>query len=585
MVGTKVGETRANTTVSVSIFQKLLLPLASSDANIFQPSFHSLFHIFVLEIQKMKKIYFIADLAMLLLCLPNFVKAQHWYWAHDTVSVEEAGGAQVVAPDNFGNLYCAANGYLFKHNASSGAITWQKTLGGNAVMVDNKGFVYLFFSADSGRGFTLQTVDSSGDNVWQTGGTNFGGGTANFNVQWSFTLDNYGHIYIAGYFNSASMVVGSDTLTNLVDHYIASYIVKYDTAGNLIWANKLTSPAGTWAFDGLASAFSIATDPDGNLYMVGSCWSNTLNFGDTIVSLPSSEHNIYVAKVDSNFHLLWITANGMLNPIEYNFSVYQIGADAAGSAYVAGSYYEQDTLGNVPLNYVAGSQGMAFVAKYQTNSGNVLWVKTGGAGINYSMSPNIYSFVTNQTGTSFLEFPNYLPSFSFGDSSYSMSYGDTSDPLAVVGVDSSGNISCGFVLGGYTGDDGCGIGLDNRGDAYICGDFNDSLKFGDTVLYNTYSERYFVAKFSCDAPLFQGTTKQLPSLQLFPNPTNYSLTIKIANSEFSSVIIENLLGQILLEKPIESSEMSVNVADFPSGMYLITFKGANEHVVKKFVKQ
>ena len=145
--------------------------------------------------------------------------------------------------------------------------------------------------------------------------------------------------------------------------------------------------------------------------------------------------------------------------------------------------------------------------------------------------------------------------------------------------------SCGFVLGGYTGDDGCGIGLDNRGDAYICGDFNDSLKFGDTVLYNTYSERYFVAKFSCDAPLFQGTTKQLPSLQLFPNPTNYSLTIKIANSEFSSVIIENLLGQILLEKPIESSEMSVNVADFPSGMYLITFKGANEHVVKKFVKQ
>ena len=74
------------------------------------------------------------------------------------------------------------------------------------------------------------------------------------------------------------------------------------------------------------------------------------------------------------------------------------------------------------------------------------------------------------------------------------------------------------------------------------------------------------------------------SVLVFPNPTTDELTIKMDNDAYTSCVITNSMGQVLIQQPLTGTQTKVNVKMLPAGLYYITVKGDNGSKVQKFVK-
>lgn len=72
-------------------------------------------------------------------------------------------------------------------------------------------------------------------------------------------------------------------------------------------------------------------------------------------------------------------------------------------------------------------------------------------------------------------------------------------------------------------------------------------------------------------------------VNIFPNPTNDLISIKLLNSDsIESVLLCSLTGKLLYE----GSENMINLVDFRKGLYLLKIKTINgKSIVKKIVKQ
>ena len=69
---------------------------------------------------------------------------------------------------------------------------------------------------------------------------------------------------------------------------------------------------------------------------------------------------------------------------------------------------------------------------------------------------------------------------------------------------------------------------------------------------------------------------------IYPNPSTNSLTITSTSDKITTVAVCNLLGQTLYTHEHNTEKVQVDVADLPSGVYLIRINGSE---VRKFVKQ
>ena len=460
------------------------------------------------------------------LCFAVIVSAQTWCWVNTVTGISESSGIQSSCADRFGNIYGYGTGfatpivfggvtitgpnYIVKHRAATGTTAWIKgwpegTYYIDCMTNDERGNLYLFY--DSSGNCSLAKIDSSGNTVWIRSGKAFGStGTL---VPRNIAADNAGHIYLAGYVTSPAMIFGSDTLLNAAPD-TNCFVVKYDTSGNEIWSNIVGSPH-------YLTAISIAANTSGDLFISALFHSPTIRVLDTTVTVPVAGDGIFVAKLDSDLHLKWITANSRTNtPWNTVFTFLEgdwdfLEADAAGNAYLAGSFTENDVLGTVPILFSANSS--KFVAKYRGVDGNVLWAQTGGN----TGSGNMFNFKTNSAGNSYACYKASAGSSNFGDSVFYFPAlgGWIPDDVAIVSIDSSGRVLCGTILGGETGDDMCGLSIDEAGYVYVVGDFEGSAFFGDTTL-TASGEKYFAAKYSCHCSC--NSTTVIPTISISTSP-------------------------------------------------------------------
>ncbi len=73
-------------------------------------------------------------------------------------------------------------------------------------------------------------------------------------------------------------------------------------------------------------------------------------------------------------------------------------------------------------------------------------------------------------------------------------------------------------------------------------------------------------------------------VELYPNPATDILTIKTENGAYTSFAISNSVGQILVQQPVNTTQMKVDVKMLTPGLYYVALKGLNGTTVKKFVK-
>lgn len=263
--------------------------------------------------------------------------------------------AEAVATDYLGNIFIAGryhdvadfgattlsnpgtSAFLVKYD-SNGNVLWAKSSEGSGgtyakgLAVDSIGNIYLvgnFYNNLILDGNTLLSngsqdvffvkFNSLGNIIWakRAGGSHDDAANA-------IALDQSGNIYITGIFYSATINFGALMLNNA--GYSDVFLVKYDAAGNVIWAKK----EGGTGFD-LCRA--ISTDNLGNIYISGNYQSSVITFGTATLS-NIGEDDIFVTKYNTLGNVLWAKSAG--GP-QYEF-VNDISIDGFYNVYITGGF-------------------------------------------------------------------------------------------------------------------------------------------------------------------------------------------------------------------------------------------------------
>jgi len=262
------------------------------------------------------------------------------------------------------------NIFTAKYDAN-GSLKWVKSIGGtswdqaNGISIDNEGNIYLtgqfrspsiVFDNDtlinsigdsSTSDIFIIKYDTEGNEIWakSLGGTDYDKG-------YDIKNDRDNNVYVAGHFFGHS--ISFDNVTLLGDGCNNTLLLKYSSAGNLIWAKGNEN-----SFNNKGVALSI--DSINNIY-VGGDFADILTVGDyQLVSTDDDGVNIYIVKYDSLGNVVnAISADGDSFDITTSMSI-----DNSGKVYITGrtegSYI---SFGNYNLITQAESQSPdIFIAK------------------------------------------------------------------------------------------------------------------------------------------------------------------------------------------------------------------------------
>ncbi len=74
------------------------------------------------------------------------------------------------------------------------------------------------------------------------------------------------------------------------------------------------------------------------------------------------------------------------------------------------------------------------------------------------------------------------------------------------------------------------------------------------------------------------------NIELFPNPANNELTVKVNNGSYNTISVINNLGQEVMKQNISGSNTKLNIKVLPAGSYYITVKGNSGVKAERFQK-
>jgi hypothetical protein len=373
---------------------------------------------------------------------------------------------------------------------------WAKSIGGNgddygiSITTDISGYTYLsgYFRSKTLTldGITLTNADTSGATydifiakfdasgniIW----AKREGGVTNDWVGKIHT-DQNGNLYMVGRFTSPSIMFGGTTLTYSGTNNPNYFITKYNSAGNVIWAQSVGN-----AF---AHVQGIAVDTNGNIYVAGDFFSPTVTFGGiTLTNTSAGNYDIFLVKYNASGNVLW-AKSVVGGQIDY---AYDLTVDTSGDVIITGTFTSNSlTFGTITLTNTGSND--AYVVKYNS-LGNVVWAKNAigssqdyGNGVSTDSNNNIY--LTGLFSSSSITFDGIALTNS------------GNWDLFIVKLDPIGNVIWAKKAGGTSGDYGNGIATKQNGDNFTIGNFaSQTLSFGNYTLSRISSDDIFVVKHS-----------------------------------------------------------------------------------------
>ena len=237
------------------------------------------------------------------------------------------------------------------------------TFGGSLNLNPGPGVTTL--TAAGNRDIYLAEYSKAGALLWAKSLPSTAGYYAQANA---ISLDSLGNIVMAGSFTgTANLNPGGlgGTLAATAGRTDA-FVAKFNATGAFLWADKFE---GT----GIDQGNAVAVDSQGNALVTGSYVGATA-FGTT--TLTGTLTTPFVTKIDPAGNVLWAQGFGGTG---YNAGMH-IGVDAAGDAFVGGSYGGTMTVGSTTLSLPTGANS-AFVAKL-TPTGSVSWAVGFGGTLN-----------------------------------------------------------------------------------------------------------------------------------------------------------------------------------------------------------
>jgi hypothetical protein len=547
---------------------------------------------------KMKKTITIF-IMLALIGLSNVTNGQapNWIWAKSAGSTGSENGNSTTT-DAFGNVYVTggftsptitfgattltnAGGndmFLVKYDAS-GNVIWAKRAGGGgnefgqSVATDASGNVYVT------GGFSSASIILGTDTLTNAGGTDImiikydasgnliwaksDGGTGTENGQ-SIATDVSGNLYVTGSFTSPTITFGANTFNGNTGGFGGSdvFIVKYNASGNVLWAKV----AGGNIFDNKGQG--IATDASCNVYVTGYFDHPGITFGTITVYDHGGLgliYDMFVVKYDSSGNVVWAKGAGT----QGDDRGYSITTDAFGNVYAIGGTNYSITIGASTFYNVGGRD--IFIIKYDS-SGNVLWAKgAGGSGDDYCQSCTI-----DASGNLYVTGYYNSPYINLGSSTLLVNtdgWGVTYD-MFVIKYDPSGNLLWAMSEGGGYGDDKAyGVTTDSSGNVSVTGGTNSTITLGATTLPNAGGTDMFIAKLGTTTTGIENNTLN-NEVSVYPSPTTGLLFL----SNNYNVTLTDLAGKIIIQ---EENASTIDISNQPAGMYFLLLIANKGQIVKR----
>ena len=364
------------------------------------------------------------------------INTDYWIQTNGNAGVQDY--LTGIAVDSSDNIYTAgrtasdgAGGndiFVAKYN-SSGAIQWQRTLGGSGgdfgegIAVDSSSNVYVVGYTQVGNPFVIVKYNSSGTIQWQRTLT-----SSNSCQAYAVTVDSSNNLCITGWDNASIRQIQT---------------VKYDSSGTLLWQRKINAP-------GAAEGYGVVTDSSNNIYIAGRTgssdtfiakydlsgtlqWQKTLS-GATVtggydIAIDSS-NNLYITGVTNSALNILIVKYDSSGTLQWQRRLNGGGGDS-GQGIAVDSLDNIYITGYTPQIFDANSSGddNALIAKYDS-SGTLQWQRvlkgygnTQGNKIALDSSNNICIAGITNSGESSTTFYNHLIAKLPSDGSLTGAYG------------------------------------------------------------------------------------------------------------------------------------------------------------------
>ena len=292
------------------------------------------------------------------------------------------GGSTLTNSGPYPNMYIAKI-------SSTGNVVWAKSLGGNSGEMawsishdQNNNLIFCGqFGSDSltlggfslyNPGLFILKTDSACNPVW-----GYSNNMANA-YPTSISCNDSGGILLAGYYGGDTLTFGAFNLLPTGPNPNTDwFIVKFDSASNVIWAKS----GGGLATD---QVFSVASDATGNSVVSGFFKSDSMIVGiDTLINKgPSGMKDIFTVKYDPTGTILWARSIGS---IYWDEQINSVAFDDTGNILIAGyfgSSYEVFANDTIYNSGTAPGPWDILIAKYDP-FGNEIWCKSAG-GLTYN---------------------------------------------------------------------------------------------------------------------------------------------------------------------------------------------------------
>jgi len=314
------------------------------------------------------------------------------------------------------------------------------------------------------------------------------GGITEDNVE-DLTVDNFGNLYITGFFSGTLDFDPGVDVYNLTSNRLEDiFVLKLDANGNFIWAKSM----GGIGYD---RGRSITTDASGNVYTTGSFYS-TVDFDPSsgIFNLTSNgSTDIFIQKLDTNGNFIWAKSMG---GTFYTIG-YSITTDASGNVYTTGGFYSTTVVDFDPgtgVFYLGASNGVydIFIQKLDA-SGNFVWAKqTGGGSSEYGNSITTDASGNVYTTGYFYNTVDFDPSSGI----FNLTSNGSTD-IFIQKLDASGSFIWAKTFGGNYDDTGIEVEIDANNNLYIAATFKDTLIFDSSlnnIIVSNGQEDIFISK-------------------------------------------------------------------------------------------
>ena len=545
---------------------------------------------FLASIAFMKRVMF---LTLSIICANN-LQAQNpsWSWANGYGGADQ-DQARKSAVDPWGNIY--TTGYFRSTSINFGSFNFA-----NPIAVD---VMFLIKTSPSGNIIWAKSVVANDE----TRGL-------------AVTTDNIGNVFVVGDFSSSSIDFGSHQINNVNPPDWDNFIVKYDSAGNDLWARDIGGPLAELAY-------SVVCDDYNNVYFGGAYSSDSLHFAnDVVYNFTPYDKELLLLKYSSNGSELWMrSSRGPLGSFATAIAIQgnrvyctgyfegtfmQVGPDTLwnssspnGTAEMYMTMY--DTLGNqqwtrsfsgngheVPLGIDIDYSGFVCVSGFTSSSNFILnqdtvynpWLISVPflARFNNAGDPAWvrYSTLSTTSGTA-----NSVAIGTLGDIIYTGYYIDSISfqnqilttgcscvKMFVAAYDNAGNIIWSKDAGGNQNSTiGNGICIGSNSDLYVSGYFESDTAFFDGIqVVNTNPlQQIFLAKIF-DPFNSVNNVSTTSIVRVWPNPTNGIATIDIKDMDLKNVTVYNHLGEKVNAKVSgTASQINIDLNSYSSGLYLV----------------